>query len=317
LKEEVKLHMAGMDLDLVPGKFSNDQFKNALSASLPASFMLRSTGVSTLAGTTPASQQTSAGAAQTAVSGSTAATGSSAGAATTPAPIDFSTTIRLKGSQDLLFVPLGKSTSVQVSSSWANPSFTGTYLPDVRTVKDSGFEADWKVLYLNRSYPQQWKDATYDIGASAFGVNLIMPVDSYQQTTRSVKYAVLCILLTFTAFFLIEWIYLKAIHSMQYLLVGVALCIFYTLLLSFSEYIHFNGAYLVASIATIGLISWYVKSILQSGKMSLFIACLLTVLYGFIFTLIQLQDFALLIGSIGLFIALAMVMYFSRKIKWN
>ena len=116
---------------------------------------------------------------------------------------------------------------------------------------------------------------------------------------------------------LIEWIYSKAIHSMQYLLVGVALCIFYTLLLSFSEYIQFNGAYLVASLATIGLIAWYVKSILQSAKMSLFIVFLLTLLYGFIFTLIQLQDYALLMGSIGLFITLAVVMYFSRKIKWN
>jgi len=289
LKEEVKVHIAGADLDLVPGKFSSDQFKNALSASLPAWFMALSSGA-TAPGISPARPA---------------------------APIDFSTTIRLKGSQDLLFVPLGKSSSVEVSSSWPNPSFTGTYLPDLRTVKDSGFVAEWKVLYLNRSYPQQWKDATYDLESSAFGVNLIVPVDSYQQTTRSVKYAILCILLTFTAFFLIEWIYTKAIHSMQYLLVGVALCIFYTLLLSFSEYIPFNGAYLIASMATIGLISWYVKSILQSSKMSLFIACLLTVLYGFIFTLIQLQDYALLMGSVGLFIALAVVMYFSRKIKWN
>jgi inner membrane protein len=274
LKEEVKLHIAGSDLDLVPAKFSNEQFKNALSASLP-------------------------------------------GLVTARGAIAFSATVRLKGSENLLFVPLGKSTTVQVGSSWPNPSFTGNYLPDLRTVQDSGFVAEWKVLYLNRNYPQQWKDASYDITSSAFGVNLIVPVDSYQQTTRSVKYAVLCILLTFTAFFLIEWIYSKPIHSMQYLLVGVALCIFYTLLLSFSEYILFNGAYLVASLATIGLIAWYVKSILQSAKMSLFIAGLLTLLYGFIFTLIQLQDYALLMGSIGLFITLAVVMYFSRKIKWN
>jgi inner membrane protein len=147
-------------------------------------------------------------------------------------------------------------------------------------------------------------------------VNLIIPVDSYQQTTRSVKYAILCILLTFTAFFLIELIYSKTIHSLQYILVGVALCIFYALLLSFSEYISFNLSYLIATIATILLISWYVKSILQSSKMAVFIAALLTAMYGFIFTLIQLEDYALLIGSIGLFITLAFVMYFSRKIKW-
>ena len=202
-------------------------------------------------------------------------------------------------------------------SSWNNPSFTGNYLPDVRNVKDSGFAASWKVLYLNRNYPQQWKDKTYDLGASSFGVNLIVPVDAYQQTTRSVKYAILCIVLTFAAFFLIELIYTKTIHSLQYVLVGFALCIFYTLLLSFSEYISFNSAYFIAAVATILLIAWYVKSILQSSKMAVFIACLLTVMYGFIFILIQLQDYALLMGSIGLFTTLGIVMYFSRKIKWG
>ncbi len=290
LKEETTLRLNGAGLDLVPGKFSNEQFPSALTAALPFSVLAASAN-----GTQGA-----------AVSSSPAGT-----------PLEFSTTIRLKGSGDLLFVPAGKNSAVQASSSWPNPSFTGNSLPDLRSVQDSGFVADWKVLYLNRSYPQQWKDRTYDLKTSAFGVSLILPVDTYQQTTRSVKYAILCILLTFTAFFLIELIYSRAIHSLQYLLVGVALCIFYTLLLSFAEYIGFNGAYGVASLATISLIAWYVRSILRSGAMSLFIGCLLTLLYGFIFTLIQLQDYALLLGSIGLFLTLAVVMYFSRKIKWN
>lgn len=238
-------------------------------------------------------------------------------AAVVHGPLEFSTTVKLKGSGNLLFVPTGKETKVEATSSWANPSFTGSFLPDVRSVKDSGFVADWRVLYLNRNYPQQWKEGVYELDKAAFGVNLIIPVDSYQQTTRSVKYAILIILLTFTAFFLIEWIYARAIHSLQYALVGFALCLFYTLLLSFAEYIGFNQAYLVAALATIGLIAWYVRSILRSSKMSLFIASLLALQYGFIFTLIQLQDYALLMGSIGLFITLAVVMYFSRKIKWN
>jgi inner membrane protein len=103
----------------------------------------------------------------------------------------------------------------------------------------------------------------------------------------------------------------------QYALVGLALCIFYTLLLSLSEYLGFNGAYAIAAVATIGLIAWYIGSLLRSGRMSLFITFLLVVQYGFVFTLIQLQDYALLMGSIGLFITLAIVMYFSRKIKWE
>jgi len=285
LKEEMILHLSGLsgdagpagsvDLDLVPAKFSTDQFKSSLSAGLPAAI------------------------------------------ASARGPLEFAATVRLKGSGNLLFVPVGKETRVQAASSWSNPSFAGGYLPDTRSVKDSGFVADWKVLYLNRKYPQQWKENVYDLGSSAFGVNLIVPVDSYQQTTRSVKYAILIVLLTFTAFFLIEWICERPIHSMQYLLVGIALCLFYTLLLSFSEYIGFNAAYGVASLATIGLIAWYVGSMLRSSRLSLLIALLLAVQYGFIFTLIQLQDYALLMGSIGLFITLALVMYFSRKIKWN
>jgi len=281
LREEVMLHLSGpgvmaADLNLMPGKFSTDQFKSSLSAVLPEWL--------------------------------SAASGS---------PITFSTMVRLKGTGNLSFVPMGRETKVEASSSWPDPSFTGSYLPDLRTVKDSGFVANWRVLALNRKFPQQWKEGTYDLGSAAFGVSLIVPVDTYQQTTRSVKYAILIILLTFTAFFLIEWIYRRPIHSLQYILVGFALCLFYTLLLSFSEYIGFNTAYGVAATATIALITWYVGSMLRSAGMCLFIALMLCVQYGFVFTLIQLQDYALLMGSIGLFITLAMVMYFSRKIRWN
>jgi inner membrane protein len=275
LKEDLVLRFAGSDLNLVPGKFVTEQFKDALGASLPASI------------------------------------------ASAHGPLEFSATVQLKGTGSLAFVPVGKETRATVASSWGNPSFNGGFLPDVRTVKDSGFTAEWKILYLNRKYPQQWKDETHELGGSAFGVSLIVPVDSYQQTTRSVKYAILIILLTFTAFLLIEWVYNRALHSFQYVLVGLALCLFYTLLLSFSEYIGFNQAYLVAAVATIGLITWYVKSILQSGKMAAFIFFLLGVQYGFIFILIQLQEYALLMGSIALFITLGIVMYFSRKIRWN
>ncbi|HEY4335995.1 MAG TPA: cell envelope integrity protein CreD [Puia sp.] len=231
--------------------------------------------------------------------------------------LKFSARVKLKGSGNLSFVPVGRETTTEATSPWPDPSFTGATLPDIRTVKDSGFVANWKMLALNRKFPQQWKEGSYDLDDAAFGVSLIVPVDVYQQTTRSVKYAILIILLTFTAFLLIEWVYDQPIHSVQYALVGLALCIFYTLLLSLSEYLGFNGAYSIAAIATIGLIAWYIGSLLHSARMSLFITLLLVVQYGFVFTLIQLQDYALLMGSIGLFITLAIVMYFSRKIKWE
>jgi inner membrane protein len=274
---------ASVVFPMVPGWRTTEQFGNALSASLPD--WLVSMGSKNNPGGNPT--------------------------------LEFGTTVRMKGSGNLLFVPAGKETKVTASSSWSDPSFTGSVLPDLRSVKDSGFIADWKVLALHRKFPQQWKQSAYDLSNSAFGVNLIVPVDAYQQTTRSVKYAILIILLTFTAFLLIEWIYNLPLHALHYVLVGFALCIFYTLLLSLAEYLGFNPAYGLAAVATIGLIGWYVNSILHSGRIAVFICCLLAVQYGFIFILIQMQDYALLMGSIGLFATLAIVMQASRKIKWQ
>jgi inner membrane protein len=154
------------------------------------------------------------------------------------------------------------------------------------------------------------------IGKSAFGVNLFIPINGYQKTLRTVKYALLCILLTFAAFFLIETFHNKSAHPFQYGLIGLALILFYTLLLSFSEYTGFNTAYLIASTATISLIAWFVKGILQSGKATTVLSVVLVLIYSYIFSILQLQDYALLFGSIGLFLTLAVIMYFSRKIAW-
>lgn len=147
-------------------------------------------------------------------------------------------------------------------------------------------------------------------------MDLFIPVNGYQKTLRSVKYAVLCILLTFTAFFLIETTNGRSVHPVQYALIGFALILFYTLLLSFSEYTGFNIAYGIASLATIGLIGWFVKSLLRSGRLSMLLSFVLVLLYSYVFTILQLQDYALLMGSIGLFLTLAIVMYFSRRIQW-
>ncbi|MES1197715.1 MAG: cell envelope integrity protein CreD [Chitinophagaceae bacterium] len=220
----------------------------------------------------------------------------------------------LNGSQQLLFTMGARENKLQMQSTWPNPSFTGAKLPDSRTIKDSGFVAEWK--YMNRTVPQVWNNNFYDLSASALGADLLITVDSYDKTERSVKYALLCIMLTFAAFFLVETIYKRPMHLVQYGLAGLALVLFYTLLLSISEYTGFNPAYLIAGIATIGLITWYVGSVMRSAKLALFISFVLTVVYSYIFIIIQLQDYALLMGSIGLFIALGIIMYFSRKLKW-
>jgi inner membrane protein len=229
---------------------------------------------------------------------------------------NFSLSLNLNGSQLLYFTPVGKVTNISISSYWPNPSFSGAFLPDSREVSEKGFSADWNILQLNRNYPQIWTGNRYSISNSSFGINLLLPVDNYQKSYRSIRYAILFIGFTFLAFFFIEVLNKIFIHPIQYILVGVALIVFYTLLLSISEHLKYNLAFMVSAISTLLLISGYVWAILKSGKLTMLITGILTILYTFIFVIIQLQDFALLIGSIGLFIILGLVMYFSRKIDW-
>lgn len=246
-----------------------------------------------------------------------------------PTDIKFSASFTINGSEQILFTPVGKTTDVKMTSKWSNPSSTGNTLPQSPPrVSDRGFVAEWKSFSHKRSFPQHWKDVSFNtdsssrstgefnLGAAAFGANLFIPVNGYQKTMRSIKYAILCIVLTFAAFFLIDVVHRKSVHPFQYGLIGLALVLFYVLLLSFSEYIGFNLAYSIAAVATIGLIAWFVKGILNSGKLSTILSVVLLFVYAYIFTILQLQDYALLLGSIGLFISLAIVMHFSKKIQW-
>lgn len=231
--------------------------------------------------------------------------------------IPFTIKLNLRGSENLSFTPVGRTTEVSIASSWPHPDFDGQYIPDVpATISSKGFNAHWKILQASRPYPQAWKEGTPDLAGSSFGVHLIQPADGYAKTERSVKYAILFIGLTFIVFFFLEILQKRQIHPLQYLLVGFALCIFYTLLLSISEYIGFNPAYLLASTATVSLIGLYTWNVFRSGKTAIGFTIALGGLYGYIYILIQLEDYALLFGSIGLFVILAVIMYFSRKIDW-
>lgn len=230
--------------------------------------------------------------------------------------IDFGLNLQLDGSKQLYVIPAGKVTEVQLKSSWSNPNFDGAFLPDKRTIDESGFTANWKVLNLNRNFPQQWVGNAFRLEYSAFGVNLIIPVDQYQKSFRSAKYAIMFISLTFISFLFVEVLNRKKIHPVQYLLVSAGLMIFYVLLVSLSEQIGFNWAYLISSIAIIGLIMIYSASIFKSSRLTAILGFILTILYVFLYTILQLQDYSLLMGSIGLFTALALIMYLSRKINW-
>lgn len=232
------------------------------------------------------------------------------------AAYNFGLSLDLKGSQLLYFTPVGKVTNIRLSSEWPNPSFNGAFLPDNREVTEKGFEAEWNILHLNRNFPQIWTSDRHSISDSSFGIDLLLPVDSYQKSYRSIRYAILFIGFTFLAFFFIEVLNKIFIHPIQYILVGVALIVFFTLLLSISEHLKFNLAFIVSAISTLLLIAGYIRAILKSAKLTMLISGILTVLYTFIFVIIQLQDYALLIGSIGIFVILGLVMYFSRKIDW-
>lgn len=228
----------------------------------------------------------------------------------------FSIKMPLKGSGKLFFIPTGKTTDVAVAGNWPNPSFSGSFIPETRLLTDSSFSAHWKVLHFNRPFPQQWIGAQENFQEAAFGVDLLMPVDQYQKSIRTAKYAVLIILLTFLALFFIEIICKVRIHPFQYILIGAALIIYYSLLLSLSEHSGFEPAYVIASVSTVLLISFYSTTFLPAPKIAVLLGGFLTLFYAFIYTIIRSQDYALLFGSIGLFIAIAVLMYISRKINW-
>jgi inner membrane protein len=236
----------------------------------------------------------------------------------------FAFDLGVDGSRQLRFLPLGRQTTVALKSSWPSPSFSGAFLPESRRVTGTGFDARWNVSWFGRSYPQQWRTDEADrlapqgaLDNSAFGVDLFLPVDAYQKTERSVKYGVLFLLLTFLTFFLYEMFNPFSLHPVQYLLVGAALCLFYLLLLSISEHIPFGFAYLIASVATVLLIGGYSVAILRGAVRALLMTAVLGALYGYLYVLLKLEDYALLLGSIGLFLILALVMYLTRRSDWS
>lgn len=229
---------------------------------------------------------------------------------------DFSIQLSLKGSERLYFLPTGKSTVIQLEGQWPSPSFEGKFLPESRTVHESGFTATWKVLAFNRPFAPYWIDKEQSLAGSEFGVRLLIPADQYQKSTRTAKYGQLIILLAFTVLFLLEVTTKIRIHPFQYILIGAALIIYYTLLLSISEQVGYNTAYTIASIATTVLVTLYASSFLKRKSILALFSGLMVCFYLFIFIIIQAEDFSLLIGSIGLFMIIGLLMYFSRNINW-
>lgn len=261
----------------------------------------------------------------------------------------FEIDLDLKGSKSLNFLPLAKQTKIDANGNWANPSFNGNFLPDEREVSDT-FKATWNIPDFSRKQPQQWTgDPSYiynfqgidlsndgeimnlnDVPSAStvvpgqltsndydmVQINFLPQVDNYQKSTRVTKYGALVIALTFVSLVFMEIIKKQRVHIIQYVLIGFAMVLFYALLLAISEHIGFNLAYLIAALATIILISSFIKAITKDLKSALNFSAILALFYAFIFVLLQLRDYSLIVGTVGLFIILAVLMRLSTKINW-
>jgi inner membrane protein len=231
----------------------------------------------------------------------------------------FDVTMQIAGTQSLGFLPLAHSTRVSVSGNWPDPGFASGFLPIERRVSNGRFEATWQVLDLNRSYGALWLQgdiAESDIRDSAFGVELVQPVDLYQQTQRAVKYAALFIGLSFLTLFIWEHLAHRSVHPIQYAMLGLALSVFFLLLLALAEQVGFRAAYALAAVALCLLLGIYLAGAMDSSKAGTASGGLFALVYGLLFLLVTSDDYALLAGSLGLFAVLAAAMVLTRRIDW-
>jgi inner membrane protein len=237
--------------------------------------------------------------------------------------IEFSIPLDFNGSDGVFFAPFGVENVATLKSNWPDPGFRGAFSPADRSVRPDGFDAKWKISYYGRDYPQQWESRAGNtrfnvasVNNSRFGAQFLSILDAYRYVERSIKYGVLFLVLVFTTFFLFEVTARQKIHPFQYLMVGAALCLFYLLLLSISEFVGFGYAYLLAAVASTLLIAWYCRFFLGGGVRTLMIGAGLAGVYTFLYITLRQQDYALLMGAIALFIVLAIVMYVTRKVDW-
>ncbi len=233
--------------------------------------------------------------------------------------VSFRMTLDMKGSEYIEFVPIGKVTRAQIESDWHSPGFSGEFLPgdENKIITDEGFSAQWKVLEINRNFGQTFTSAPPKFVSNAFRVEFVIPVDDYHKVSRAGKYGFLIISLTLFIFLMIQLLSKRYIHPLQYFLIGLGLVTFYTLLLSITEHSSFLTAYLAAGSSVVLLISIYALSVLKSTRTSLLVFLCLVLLYAFIYIIIQLEDYALLVGSVGTFLILAVIMFVTRNLDWS
>ncbi|MCY1273176.1 Inner membrane protein CreD [compost metagenome] len=234
--------------------------------------------------------------------------------------LDYAFDLALLGSSRLDITPVGRDSQVSLKSDWPHPSFGGEFLPAERTVSADGFSARWRSSFFATNLEEALQTCIArgcdELRAPSFGVGLIDPVDQYLKADRAIKYALLFIVLTFAGFFLFEVLARLAVHPIQYALVGMALALFYLLLLSLSEHLGFELAYLISAGACVALIGFYLCHVLHSLARGCGFSLGLAALYGMLYGLLRAEDYALLMGSLLLFGVLAGVMVLTRKLDW-
>ena len=237
-----------------------------------------------------------------------------------PVAFDFSIDLTFNGSVSLVFAPAARETRVALSSNWPHPSFSGAFLPDERQITATGFKASWKIPHLARSVPEAWSAAENGIerlAPYAFGVRMVEPVDFYSMVNRATKYGLMFLTLAFMAVFCLELVAKTSVHPVQYLFTGIALIFFYVLLLSLAEHIGFAPAYLLASVATGGMLAGYIGRVFESRRLGLIMLATFAVIYLLLYVILKLEDYALLAGALLGFVALTAVMFATLRVDWS
>jgi inner membrane protein len=231
----------------------------------------------------------------------------------------FDLTLQIAGTQSLSFLPLAHTSRLKLRGNWPSPGFASGFLPVERHVRGGRFDATWQVLDLNRSYGARWMEGEIplsDLQDSAFGVDLVQPVDLYQQSERAVKYAGVFIGLSFLTLFIWEHLVRRPVHPIQYALMGLALSVFFLLLLALAEHLGFELAYVLAALALCTLLGVYIAGAMNSRSSGSATGGLFGLLYALLYLLVTSDDYALLAGALGLFAVLAAAMVLTRRINW-
>jgi inner membrane protein len=241
-----------------------------------------------------------------------------------PAAFTFESDLVFNGSSILAFAPVGRETRISLTADWPYPSFTGAFLPETRDIRSDGFAASWRIPHLARNVPQAWHVGAAETATAHMrlwptlsGVNFYVPIDYYDLVNRAAKYGLMFLAVAFFAVFVQELTSGKRVHAVQYVFVGVAMILFYVLLLSFAEHIGFATAYLAASAATGGMLSLYVGMSLRSAARGFIMLCVFFILFGLLYLILRLQDYAMLAGAVAGFVMLTITMFATLRVNWS